>query len=85
MRQIVWLVFLVIGVTLIGMLPAIGLFVFCYMTIEGKAKPINAIFIIIPFLIGIWFLFHELLHIPWPQSLLGDLFGSLRRLSGNMI
>ena len=85
MRQIVLLVFLVIGVTLIGMLPAIGLFVFSYMTIEGKAKPINAIFIIIPFLIGIWFLFHELLHIPWPQSLLGDLFGSLRRLSGNMI
>mgnify|MGYP001208214201 FL=1 len=85
MRQIVWLVFLVIGVTLLGMLPAIGLFVFCYMTIEGKAKPINAIFIIIPFLIGIWFLFHELLHIPWPQSLLGDLFVNLRRLSGNMI
>ena len=85
MRQIFWLVFLVIGVTLLGMLPAIGLFVFCYMTIEGKAKPIDAILIIIPFLIGIWFLFHELLHIPWPQSLLGDLFGNLRRLSGNMI
>ena len=85
MRQIVWLVFLVIGVTLIGMLPAIGLFVFCYMTIEGKAKPINTIFIIVPFLLGIWFLFHELLHIPWPQSFLGDLFIDLRRISGNII
>ena len=85
MRQIVWLVFLVIGVTLIGMLPAIGLFVFCYMTIEGKAKPINTTFIIAPFLLGIWFLFHELLHIPWPQSFLGDLFIDLRRISGNII
>ena len=62
-RQIVWLIFLIIGVTLIGMLPAIGLFVFCYMTIEGRAKPINTIIIIVPFLFGIWFLFHELLHI----------------------
>ena len=85
MRQIVWLVFLVIGVTLIGMLPAIGLFVFCYMTIEGRAKPINTIIIIVPFLFGIWFLFHELLHIPWPQSFLGDLFPGMRRISGNMI
>ena len=85
MRQIVWLIFLIIGVTLIGMLPAIGLFVFCYMTIEGKAKPINTIFIIVPFLLGIWFLFHELLHIPWPQSFLGDLFIDLRRISGNII
>lgn len=85
MRQIIWLVFLITGVTLVGMLPAIGLFVFCYMTIEGKATPINTILIIVPFLIGIWFLFHELLHIPWPQSLLGDSFDNLRRLSGNMI
>ena len=85
MRQIVWLVFLVIGVTFIGMLPAIGLFVFCYMTIEGRARPINTIIIIIPFLFGIWFLFHELLHIPWPQSFLGDLFPGMRRISGNMI
>ena len=85
MRQIVWLVFLVIGVTLMGMLPAIGLFVFCYMTIEGRAKPINTIIIIVPFLFGIWFLFHELLHIPWPQSFLGDLFPGMRRISGNMI
>ena len=85
MRQIVWLVFLVIGVTFIGMLPAIGLFVFCYMTIEGRAKPINTIIIIVPFLFGIWFLFHELLHIPWPQSFLGDLFPGMRRISGNMI
>ena len=85
MRQIVWLVFLVIGVTIVGMLPAIGLFVFCYMTIEGKAKAINTIVIIVPFLLGIWFLFHELLHIPWPQSFLGDLFIDLRRISGNII
>ena len=85
MRQIVWLILLALGVLLIGMLPAIGLFVFLYMTIEGKTKPLVAILITVPFLIGIWFLFHELLHIPWPQSLLGDQFIQLRRFSGQLI
>ncbi|MAW13567.1 MAG: hypothetical protein DBW67_07115 [SAR116 cluster bacterium] len=84
-RQIIWLVFLVLGIFLIGMLPAIGFFVFFYMTFEGKVKPVTATLIIIPFLMGTWFLFHELLHTPWPQSLLGDQFIQLRRLSGQLI
>jgi hypothetical protein len=83
--QVAWLVALVIGVKLIGMLPAIGLFIFLYMVIEGKTKPLTAVVILLPFLGGVWFLFHELLHVPWPQSLLGDVFGALRKFSGSLI
>jgi len=75
----------VVAVKLIGMLPAIGLFVFLYMVLEGKVKPLTSILILLPFLGGVWFLFHELLHVPWPQSLLGDVFGVLRKLSGSLI
>jgi len=84
-RQVGWLVALVIGVKLIGMLPAIGLFIVLYMIIEGKTKPLTAFLILIPFLGGVWFLFHELLHVPWPQSILGDVFGGVRRLTENLI
>ena len=84
-RQVSWLIALVVAVKLIGMLPAIGLFVFLYMVLEGKTKPLTSILILLPFLGGIWFLFHELLHVPWPQSLLGDVFGALRKLSGSLI
>lgn len=84
-RQVAWLLALVISVKLIGMLSAIGLFVFLYMVLEGKTKPLSAVLIMLPFLGGIWFLFHELLHVPWPQSSLGDLFPQLRRLSANLI
>ena len=83
--QVAWLIALVIGVKLIGMLPAIGLFIFLYMIIEGKTKLLTAVAILLPFLGGVWFLFHELLHVPWPQSMLGDSFLELRRLSGRLI
>ena len=84
-RQIGWLLALVVGVWLLGMLPAIGLFVLAYTLLEGKTKPQIAILIVIPFLFGIWFLFHELLHVPWPQSVIGDMVPDLRRLTGNLI
>ena len=83
--QIAWLLSLVFGVWLIGMLPSIALFIFSYMVFEGKTKPTASILILIPFTLGVWFLFHELLHVPWPQSVLGDQFLDLRRLSGGLI
>ncbi|MEL0043099.1 MAG: hypothetical protein VW828_07035, partial [Candidatus Puniceispirillum sp.] len=72
-------------VWLLGMLPAIGLFVLAYTLLEGKIRPQIAILIVIPFLFSIWFLFHELLHVPWPQSMIGDVLPDLRRLTGNLI
>lgn len=84
-KQALWLAGLVVGVRLIGMVPAIAFFAFCYMLIEGKVRPLHAILILIPFLGGILFLFHNMLHIPWPQSLLGDFFPDFRKLTQRLI
>jgi TctA family transporter len=83
--QAAWIGGLIIGVRLIGMVPAIAVFAFAYMVFEGKTKPHHALLILAPFLGGIYFLFHEMLHIPWPQSLLGDMLPDLRRFTGRMI
>ena len=83
--QAAWIGGLIVGVWLIGMVPAIALFGFAYMLIEGKVKPHHALLMLIPFLGGIYFLFHEMLNIPWPQSLLGDMLPELRRFTGRML
>ena len=62
----------------IGLLPALMLFLVGFMRVEGKEKwPLVA-----AVSIGTWLfsygLFHLILHIPWPQSLIGDWFPILR-------
>ena len=84
-RQAAWLLALVIGVGLVGMLPSVALFAFTYMVVEGRTRVLTAILILIPFSIGIYILFHNVLHIPWPQSMLGDLFPDLRRATGRLL
>ncbi|MCR9087749.1 MAG: tripartite tricarboxylate transporter permease [Rhodobacteraceae bacterium] len=83
--QMFWLLLLVVGVHLIGMVPAITLFGIAYMLIEGRTRPLTAIIIMVPFIAGILILFHNLLYIPWPQSVLGDLLPELRRMTGRLI
>ncbi|MCC1494554.1 tripartite tricarboxylate transporter permease [Cognatishimia sp. F0-27] len=83
--QAVWMIALIVGVLIIGMVPAIAVFGFAYMLIEGKVKPLHAVLLMAPFLGGIYFLFHEMLHIPWPRSYLGDWLPDLRRATGRMI
>ena len=85
LKQAAWLTALIVGVKLVGMIPAIALFALCYMVFEGKVRVVHAILLLIPFLGGILFLFHEMLHIPWPQSLLGDLFPDLRKMTQRLI
>ncbi|OAN81247.1 hypothetical protein A8B78_09580 [Jannaschia sp. EhC01] len=83
--QAAWILGLIVGVKIIGMVPAIAVFGFAYMFVEGKVKPLHALLLMAPFLGGIYFLFHEMLHIPWPRSFLGDWLPDLRRATGRMI
>ncbi|MHA7874319.1 tripartite tricarboxylate transporter permease [Roseivivax sp.] len=85
LKQVAWLLALIVGVRLIGMVPAIAVFALAYMMIEGKVRPLHALLLVVPFIGGILFLFHEMLHIPWPQSLLGDLFPDIRKLTERLI
>jgi TctA family transporter len=80
-----WFFGLIAGVFLVGMLPAIGLFMLAYMIIEGRTHPLRAVAVALPFWAGAYLLFHEVMHIPWPRSALGDAFPALRALAGRGI
>jgi TctA family transporter len=83
--QALWLIGLLAGVALIGMLPALGLFMLLYMTIEGRTPLGTALMIVLPLWVGMYVLFVKLLHVPWPPSLLGDALPWLRAASRRLI
>ena len=63
---------------LIGLIPTVPLFVIAFMRIEGREPwrivlPMAAIMCTF-----IYFLFDQLLAIPWPPSVLGDFVPSLK-------
>lgn len=77
-----WLIAFVVIVALIGFLPAIVIFVFANMTLEyGKSMRLGAVS-------GLgmgcfcWVVFHLLLQVAWPESLLGDILPGLRVATG---
>lgn len=62
----------------IGLLPALMVFLVGFMRVEGKEKwPLVAAVSIATWSFS-YVLFHLILHIPWPQSLVGDWFPFLR-------
>jgi hypothetical protein len=80
-----WLAGFLIGVLLVGLMPAMGLYMFSYMATAGKTRWPTALIITVLLWIGFYFLFVKLLHVPWPPSLLGDTFPDLRELTGRLI
>ena len=83
--ELAWLVGLLAGVWLIGLMPAMGIYMFAYMATAGRTRWTTALVITAALWIGFYFLFDRLLHVPWPPSLLGDTFPDLRELSGRLI
>ncbi|MBT4939959.1 MAG: hypothetical protein HON14_12565, partial [Rhodospirillaceae bacterium] len=73
-----WIIGFLVGVALIGMLPTILLFVAAYMWVEGR----ESIKLILSVSLGItifsYILFDQTLSLPWPRSLLGNLYPLLR-------
>jgi TctA family transporter len=83
--EVLWLVGLLIGVLLIGLMPAMGLYMFLYMSTAGKTRWPMALIITVSLWIGFYVLFVKLLHVPWPPSLLGDVLPDLREWTGRLI
>ena len=83
--QALWLVGLLVAVAAIGLMPAMGLYMFCYMVTAGRTRWTLALIVTVSLWIGFYFLFAKLLHVPWPPSLLGDAFPDLRDLTGRLI
>ena len=84
-EQLIWLAGLLMAVSLIGMMPALGAFMLLYMLYVGKTRVATAFLIVVPLWIGMYLLFNTLLHVPWPPSLLGDHFPQLRAMLFGLI
>ncbi len=69
----------------IGMMPAMGLYMFFYMATVGRTRFVPSLIITVSLWIGMYLLFVKLLHVPWPPSLLGDWFPELRDLTRRLI
>jgi TctA family transporter len=67
------------GTLLIGLLPTLFLYMPLFMRVEGKLRWSRALLISVPLTIAMFILFGRLLNVPWPHSLLGDMFPMLRR------
>lgn len=77
-----WIVGLIGGVAVVGFLPAMVIFVCANMMLAyGKSFRTGAVSGL-----GVggfcWVVFHLLLHVIWPESLLGDLFPAARAATG---
>jgi TctA family transporter len=77
-----WLAGLLALVAAIGFIPAIALFIFAYMHLGFGEPPVRAAAFGALTALLCWGLFHELLAVAWPQSLLGDSFPALRAALG---
>jgi hypothetical protein len=83
--EVMWLLGLLVGVLVVGMMPAMGLYMFLYMVTAGRTRIVPALLITASLWIGMYALFVKLLHVPWPPSLLGDALPALRDLSRRLI
>jgi TctA family transporter len=81
LEQAVWFIGLGLLVAAIGMLPAVALFLFFYLMRFGEVSILNALLITVAVLVFMFGLFDRALHMPWPDSWLGDTFPVLRSLS----
>lgn len=83
--QVAWLVGFLIAIELVGMLPSIAIFMVTRMVYEGETPWYQACLITAGLLAGMYLLFVQLLHVPWPASQLGDFLPELRELTGRLI
>jgi hypothetical protein len=63
---------------LIGLLPAMLLFLIGYMRVEGRERWLLASTVAVVTWAAWYLLFHQVLRVPWPTALLGDLIPALR-------
>ncbi len=73
-----WLLFFFGVAALIGLLPAMLVFLVGFIRFEGKESWLTTLSISIPLWIFCYLLFHRILVIPWPQTVVGDIFPALR-------
>jgi len=78
LRYFSWCLFVVIAATVIGLLPALFVFLAGYTLTEGRERWSTALVVAAVTSMAWYFLFHQILRVPWPASLLGDFLPALR-------
>jgi hypothetical protein len=73
-----WLLFFFGAAAVVGLLPAMFLFLVGYMRFEGKESWKTTLGVAVPMWILAYGLFHKILIVPWPQTVIGDWFPELR-------
>ena len=73
-RYFVWLLFFFATAAVVGLLPAMFLFMVGYMLFEGRESLKVTLIVASSVWAMSYLLFHKLLVIPWPQSVLGHWF-----------
>lgn len=81
-RVTIWLLVFPVIIALIGFLPAILVFLFTFMVIEGKESPRLAGMVSVGVAVFCFLVFHLGIHVNWTPSLLGDLIPALRTATG---
>ncbi|MBT5457603.1 MAG: hypothetical protein HOK82_13430, partial [Rhodospirillaceae bacterium] len=76
-----WCFFFFGSAAVVGLLPAMFLFLVGYMRFWGKESWVQTLGVAIPLWIFSYLLFHHVLIIPWPQTVVGDLFPVLRTMN----
>ncbi|MFL2547033.1 MAG: tripartite tricarboxylate transporter permease [Candidatus Rariloculaceae bacterium] len=80
-RYFSWCFFTLGAALLVGLLPAILVFLIGYLRIEARESWKTTLVISLGAWILCYLLFHQLLSVPWPASYLGDLLPALRASS----
>ena len=75
-----WCVGYLIAAALVGLLPAVLLFLIGYIRFAGRESWTMTLAVALPLWLFCYILFNTVLHISWPQAVIGNIFPALREI-----
>ena len=67
--------------SIVGLLPALALLLIGYMRFDGGESWARSLAVSLSVWVFCYVLFHTVLRVPWPRSVIGDLFPMLRSVA----
>ncbi|MBF9033043.1 hypothetical protein HKCCE2091_02235 [Rhodobacterales bacterium HKCCE2091] len=68
-----WFIAFLASMALIGLIPTAGIFVIAFMRIEGQERWKLCLGYAVSVVVLIWLIFDQVISVPWPRTLLGQL------------
>jgi putative tricarboxylic transport membrane protein len=76
-----WCVFFFLAASVVGLLPSMFLFLTLYIRFQARESWKLTLAIAVPLWLFAYVLFHRVLIIPWPRTVIGDMYPVLRTFS----